>query len=107
MEISRDQEFSSRDTIIRESIPDCYADLGFETVSTNPCLTGDTWIMTKNGAKRIYELVGKKYFAWVDGNLFPSTDEGFFKTGFKPIFEVTTKRGLKLKGTDNHLIKET
>ena len=25
------------DTIIRESIPDCYADLGFTTVSTNPC----------------------------------------------------------------------
>lgn len=25
------------DTIIRESLPDCYADLGFKTVSTNPC----------------------------------------------------------------------
>jgi len=25
------------DTIIRESLPDCYADLGYETVSTNPC----------------------------------------------------------------------
>ena len=25
------------DTIRRESIPDCYADLGFSTVSTNPC----------------------------------------------------------------------
>jgi ribonucleoside-diphosphate reductase alpha chain len=25
------------DTIINESIPDCYADLGFRTVSTNPC----------------------------------------------------------------------
>jgi ribonucleoside-diphosphate reductase alpha chain len=25
------------DTIIRESVPDCYADLGFTTVSTNPC----------------------------------------------------------------------
>ena len=25
------------DTILRESIPDCYADLGFATVSTNPC----------------------------------------------------------------------
>ena len=25
------------DTIIRESIPDCYADLGFKTLSTNPC----------------------------------------------------------------------
>ena len=25
------------DTIIHEAIPDCYADLGFKTVSTNPC----------------------------------------------------------------------
>lgn len=25
------------DTIIRESLPDCYADLGYETISTNPC----------------------------------------------------------------------
>ncbi|MDO4334540.1 MAG: adenosylcobalamin-dependent ribonucleoside-diphosphate reductase [Bacteroidales bacterium] len=25
------------DTITRESVPDCYADLGFETISTNPC----------------------------------------------------------------------
>ena len=25
------------DTIINESLPDCYADLGYETVSTNPC----------------------------------------------------------------------
>jgi ribonucleoside-diphosphate reductase alpha chain len=25
------------DTIIHESVPDCYADLGFRTISTNPC----------------------------------------------------------------------
>jgi len=25
------------DTIIRESVPDCYTDLGFKTISTNPC----------------------------------------------------------------------
>ena len=25
------------DTVIRESIPDCYADLGYKTISTNPC----------------------------------------------------------------------
>lgn len=25
------------DTILRESVPDCYADLGFQTISTNPC----------------------------------------------------------------------
>lgn len=26
-----------RDTIIRESVPDCYESFGFKTVSTNPC----------------------------------------------------------------------
>ncbi|HHT03210.1 MAG TPA: adenosylcobalamin-dependent ribonucleoside-diphosphate reductase [Bacteroidales bacterium] len=25
------------DTVIRESVPDCYSDFGFKTVSTNPC----------------------------------------------------------------------
>lgn len=25
------------DTIIRESVPDCYSDLGFKTILTNPC----------------------------------------------------------------------
>jgi ribonucleoside-diphosphate reductase alpha chain len=25
------------DTVIKESVPDCYADLGFKTLSTNPC----------------------------------------------------------------------
>ncbi len=25
------------DTIIRESVPDCYADMGYKTISTNPC----------------------------------------------------------------------
>jgi len=25
------------DTVLRESVPDCYSDLGYETVSTNPC----------------------------------------------------------------------
>ncbi len=25
------------DTVTRESVPDCYADLGFRTISTNPC----------------------------------------------------------------------
>lgn len=94
------------DTLIRESVPDCYADMGFKTTSTNPCLPGDTWVMTNEGAKRIFDLIGKKYFAWVDGQLFPSSKEGFFKTGNKPVFEITTKRGLKIKGTENHLIKK-
>lgn len=41
------------DTIIRESVPDCYADLGFKTVSTNPCVTGDTLIATADGRNAV------------------------------------------------------
>lgn len=44
------------DTILKESIPDCYADLGFKTISTNPSMRGDTLVATKNGAIPIKEL---------------------------------------------------
>lgn len=37
------------DTLIRESVPDCYEDMGFKTISTNPCLTGDTYVALTNG----------------------------------------------------------
>ncbi len=37
------------DTIIRESVPDCYADLGYKTVSTNPCVTSDTLVAVADG----------------------------------------------------------
>ncbi|MEZ4939225.1 MAG: hypothetical protein R3D58_00060 [Saprospiraceae bacterium] len=37
------------DTVLRESVPDCYADLGFGTVSTNPCLTGETLVAVADG----------------------------------------------------------
>ncbi len=37
------------DTVLRESVPDSYADLGFQTVSTNPCLTGDTLVAVADG----------------------------------------------------------
>ena len=37
------------DSIIRESVPDCYADLGFKTVSTNPCIIGNSIIAVADG----------------------------------------------------------
>lgn len=41
------------DTIIRESIPDCYADLGFKTISTNPCIVGNTLIAVADGRNAV------------------------------------------------------
>lgn len=45
------------DTVIRESVPDCYLSDGFKTVSTNPCLTGDSLIQTSKGEITIKEIV--------------------------------------------------
>jgi len=45
------------DTIKKESVPDCYEEHGFGTISTNPCLTGDSLIKTSKGDITIKEIV--------------------------------------------------
>src|ERR1035437_1020761 len=52
------------DAVMRESIPDCYSDLGYKTTSTNPCVSEDTLILTDNGYFPIIELIGKKVNVW-------------------------------------------
>jgi len=57
------------DTILRESIPDCYADLGFETVSTNPC--GEITLCKSDSCR----LLAINLFSYVKD---PFTKEAFF-----------------------------
>ena len=47
-----------------ESIPDCYAHEGFTTVSTNPCVSEDTLILTDNGYVEIGNVIGKEVNVW-------------------------------------------
>ncbi len=47
------------DTVIKESVSDCYQDEGFKTVSTNPCLIGETLIKTIKGDLEIKEIVDR------------------------------------------------
>ncbi len=74
----------------------------------NPCITGDTWIHTEQGARQVKDLIGTQQSVYVDGELFSTTKDGFFFTGVKPIFKVVTQEGYELRLTGNHqLLKVT
>ncbi len=77
----------------------------YQIKSTNPCVTADTWVMTRMGARQVQNLIGKDFCAIVDGRNFNAQD-GFWQTGIKPVFKVRTKRGFELRLTDNHQLKK-
>ncbi len=71
---------------------------------TNPCVTADTMVMTNIGPRQVSDLIGRQFVAVVDGQEFLSTPMGFWNTGTKEVFVVSTNRGYSLKATSNHKI---
>ena len=71
--------------------------------ASNPCVTGDTFVATISGLKRISDLVGKpSNIIASDGK--PASISGAFKTGIKPVFLLRTKSGYSLKLTADHKV---
>jgi ribonucleotide reductase class II len=68
----------------------------------NPCVSGETMILTDRGSFRAKDLVGKKFNAIVDGKIYPSTDAGFVETGYQPTFTIRTEEGYEISATHNH-----
>lgn len=77
-----------------------------ETItSTNPCVTADTWVMTSAGPQRVARLIGKRFVAVVDGQLYPCESDGFFSTGHQPVLAVRTRQGHTLRLTAQHRVR--
>jgi len=70
----------------------------------NPCVSGDTWVMTDHGPKKAKNLLGKQFGAIVDGQVYPTTKKGMFETGEKELFGLETKEGFCIEATSNHQI---
>jgi len=73
-----------------------------EIESTNPCVTADTFVMTTQGPRQVSDLIGKPFTAVVDGAPAPSGEQGFFRTGRRPVFNLTTSQGHSLRLTSDH-----
>jgi ribonucleoside-diphosphate reductase alpha chain len=72
---------------------------------TNPCVTGETWVHTGGGPRQVRDLVGRPFNALVNGRPFPSTAEGFFVTGVRPVLKLSTRDGYSLRLTADHPVK--
>jgi ribonucleotide reductase alpha subunit len=75
-----------------------------ETISaTNPCVTGDTLVLTDRGERRIDQmLVGEHRIVGADG--LPHKISPAFVTGVKPVFRLKTELGRSLRLTADHRI---
>ena len=78
-----------------------------ESISaTNPCVTGDTWVLSSEGPVRVSDLIGRRFMAIVNGQEYQSASQGFFSTGSKRVLKLSTKEGLELRLTSNHLVRK-
>ena len=78
----------------------------FVDFGTNPCVTGETWVMTSDGPRQVSDLEDRSFDAIVDGEGWQSAEDGFRFTGNKPVYLIETEEGYTLKATADHPIRQ-
>jgi ribonucleotide reductase alpha subunit len=90
------------DTVINESVPDCYSNFGFKTISTNPCQPEYATVLTPSGIKKFKDVNIGDYI-WSETGWTKIINK--WSTGVKAVYEYRTTRGVFL-GTNNHRVLE-
>jgi intein/homing endonuclease len=98
------------DSVVNQGIVDCYRDVGYKTISTNPCVTGDTLVRTNAGIKTVKELADRNSQFTVRA-YDPESEQVVHRsaTAFKTkdnakILKLTTKGGKTIKLTPDHRV---
>lgn len=81
---------------VGERIPDR------KVVTTNPCLTKDTWVMTLDGPRRISALLDEPFVAVVDGADHKAT--AFWSSGVQSVVKLKTAAGYEVRLTPEHKV---
>lgn len=71
-----------------------------EIESTNPCVTGDTLVETRNGRTRIDSITREEILS-IDGGFYTASA---FKTGVKPVYRLKVRGGYELRLTGDHRV---
>ncbi len=78
-----------------------------ETIhATNPCITADSWVHTAEGPRQVADLLGRPFTALVNGEPHASDPRGFFATGRKTVFKLSTTEGYGLRLTADHPVRK-
>ena len=71
--------------------------------ATNPCVSGDTVVMTSWGPRTVAELEGRPFTALINGSGYPCPS-GFFRTGERDVYDLRTGEGHSLRLTSDHRV---
>ncbi|MDA8203135.1 MAG: hypothetical protein M0Z49_10295, partial [Chloroflexi bacterium] len=88
------------DTTINEWNPVSNTDRQY---ATNPCVTGDTLVATDEGWRSIESLVGERVNV-IGSDGAPHPVDRVFPTGTKPVFELKTRAGYRVRITADHKV---
>ena len=88
------------DQVIRESVADCYADVGYQTISTNPCQPSWATVLTPDGIREFKDVnVGDKIWSSEGWTTIVNKES----SGIKPVYEYRTYLGAFI-GTEKHRV---